>query len=143
VRIIYSVYFVNLERMDINDLRAKLPRLKNDFEVVGASADADKAIAEIVTLKPDLVITGLYTKTMTGNALIGRIRKAGFNCEFIIYTDIHSHDDLREFFSNGGYDYWLRPLDAAKTEISLERLVCKLNKPLTHNVRDCHELSAL
>jgi response regulator of citrate/malate metabolism len=131
VREIYSVYFVNYERAAISDLHMRLPRLKKEFEVVGVSSDADVAINEIISMNPDLVITDLYTKTMTGNALVRRLRQAGIKCEFIIYTDIHSHDDIREFFTDGrGYDYWLRPLDTEETDTMLVKLAVKLSSRL-------------
>jgi response regulator of citrate/malate metabolism len=100
---------------------------KKSFEIVGYNVDADKAINEISLLKPDLVITELYTKKMSGNALMQKVKKAGIKCEFIMFTDTYSHDELRKFFINGGFDYWLKSFNDLEMEASLKRLVDKLN----------------
>jgi YesN/AraC family two-component response regulator len=126
--VIYGVYLVNYERVEINDITKMLSRSKKGFEVIGHSIDGDTAINEILLLKPDLVITELYLRTMTGNALIHRIRHAGIVCEFIILTDTYAHRALVDFYTSGGFDYWLKSRDTADKECMLEKLACKLNK---------------
>jgi DNA-binding NtrC family response regulator len=63
---------------------------------------------------------------MSGNALMQRIKQARIGCEFIIFTNTYSHDELRKFFINGGFDYWLKSLDIKEIKAVLNRLADKL-----------------
>jgi DNA-binding NtrC family response regulator len=64
---------------------------------------------------------------MSGNMLMQIVKRAGIACEFIILTDTYSHKSLNEFFSSGGFDYWLKSFDIAETESMLGKLAVKLS----------------
>ena len=99
-----------------------------DIAVIGSSTNSKTAIDEILALKPCLVISDLYMTQMGGIGLMNALRVAGSDCGFVILSHSWSSEVMRDFFSSGGLDFLLKPLDLQGIDEVLERLDHKLRK---------------
>jgi response regulator of citrate/malate metabolism len=118
----YSVYIAHSDKQVIRKIQKAIKRLKLGFYVIGACADARKALDEIVSIKPDVFI---YEIEMGGIWLMRILRKNGIENAFIAVTPSQSFTLTRDFFSSGGFDYWPIPLDESlikETLLMYERL---------------------
>ena len=104
-----------------------------DLKVIGSNTDPGKALNEIISLKPELVITEYELPNTTGIALMKRAKQAKAKTEFIILTSHYSHYSLREFFLAGGFDYWRKPLSTQIADEAFERLSHRLMEE-NHNI---------
>ena len=116
---IHGVYLLDSDLSVIKSVKNSDVWRENGFAVIGSNTDHDKAVLEIMTLKPVLVI---YEWRIGGLWLMNRLRAAGAECELVILTDYESFGAQREFFMNGGLDYLLKPLDKREAEAALTRL---------------------
>ena len=124
---ILGIYLLDNDPAVIDSTKKAFPWREHGFDVIGSHTDPGKAMAEIVTLKPALVI---YEWRIGGVRLINKLRAAGADCEFAVLTDYKSFTAVRDFFVNGkGLYYLLKPLDKEETEDALARLRKRRCKP--------------
>ena len=99
---IHGVYLLDNDQLMMDSTKKAVPWREKGFDVIGSNTDPGKAMIEIMSLKPVLVI---YEWRIGGFTLMNKLRAAGADCEFIILTDYESCTALRDFFMNGGLDY--------------------------------------
>ena len=124
----HSVYLVDDDPLIIESLIKTVQWMDNGFEVVGSSVDPEKAVTEIMSFCPEVVVSDLKMPTMSGNQLIKTLRDNCISCEFILLSAFGTFEDARSFFLMDGFDYLLKPLQQTDAEIVLERLSRKLAK---------------
>ena len=90
--------------------------------MIGSNISSEKARAEILALKPDLVVSTLHMKRMGGIGLMNALRTAGAECKFVILTDSWSTEAMRDFIHSGGFDFLQKPLNPQGISTVLERL---------------------
>ena len=122
----YGVYLVDDERLMIDSIISAISWPENGFEVIGTNTDPILAAAEIISLKPDLVICDLKMPRLDGIGLIKTLKEAAMDCEFIMLSAFGEFEASRNFFLLGGIDYLLKPLDPQEATIIFERLSRKL-----------------
>ncbi len=130
----YNVYIVDDEHLMIESLVEAIQWQENDFALVGKNTDAESALEEISTLRPDLVFCDLKMPGLSGTALIRACRARGIDSEFIMLSAFAEFHASRDFFLQGGFDYLLKPIDADGLQMTLDgvskRLILK--KPPTY-----------
>ena len=114
--------------MVVSDLISSIPWLENGFEVVGSNTNAIEAIAEIASLKPDVVFSDFKMPACNGVELIRRVKEINVDTEFVILSAHADFSASRDFFLMGGIDYILKPLDQSNSSIVLEKVSRKLAK---------------
>jgi len=101
--------------------RAKLVRLLRDdgrFELAGEARDGVRAVEAIETLHPDLVLLDVQMPGLTGFEVL---RAIGVDaCPKVIFTTAHDRFALDAFEAHA-VDYLLKPFDAARFAIALDR----------------------
>ena len=122
----YGVYLVDDEKLMIDSVITAISWPEYGFEVIGANDDPVMAAAEIISLKPDLVICDLKMPRLDGIGLIKTLKDASMNCEFIMLSAFGEFEASRDFFLMGGADYLLKPLDPQEAALVLEKLSRKL-----------------
>ena len=123
----YKVYLVDDDNIILEELESRVPWMENGFEVAGCSTDPKKAIEEVCSLLPDVVICDLRMPEMDGNEMIGEIRQRGISCEFVMLSAYDEYDDVRTFFKQSGYDYILKPINDEEIRMLLEKLYVKIS----------------
>ena len=118
----YGVYIVDDERLVIKDLMDDIPWLENGFEVVGFNTSPKRAIDEIIKLKPDVVFCDLRMPGPNdGIDLIRLIKESGTDTEFIMLSAFAEFEASRDFFTMGGIDYLIKPLEYDNATLVLEK----------------------
>lgn len=125
-----KVYIVDDEPMILEGLVKTYDWEKMGFMVVGSSVNPKKALVEIHTLAPDLVITDIRMRQMSGLELIEQIRGMEKEILCIIisaYRDFHYAQRACEL---GAFTYLLKPLEEDKLYKALgaAREVCLQQK---------------
>ena len=126
----YKVYLVDDDSIILEELESRVPWMENGFEVVGCCTDPVKAIEEVGSLLPDVLICDLRMPEMDGNEMIRRIREKRLSCEFVMLSAYDEYDDVRTFFKQSGYDYILKPINDEEIRIILEKLYVKISAKL-------------
>ena len=124
----YGAYIVDDESLMIESVIGTVSWAENGFEVIGSSTNPLLAVDEIISLKPDLVISDLKMPQMDGLTLMKTLRDAGENCEFVMLSAFGEFEASRDFFKMDGFDYLLKPLDPQDAESVLEKLWRKIAK---------------
>ena len=130
----YKAYLVDDDRFILDELTEIIPWMENGFEVIGSNTDPEKAIGEILELEADAVFCDMKMPSMSGNELIGRLKEAGCNSEYVVISAYDDYDNVRAFFQQSGFDYVLKPVDIEDVRIVLEKLNAKLSssRPLSN-----------
>ena len=123
----YTVYLVDNDKLEIEKTLEAFTQ-HPEIEVIGSSSNSKTALNEIVTLKPDLVVSDLFMRQMGGIKLMSALKASGADCEFVILTHSWSSEAMRDFFQSGGFDFLLKPLSSQAIEDVLNRLNDKLRE---------------
>ena len=91
-----------LETYDWNDM---------GFEVVGSAMSGEQAIQVIEDKRPDVVLSDIRMKKISGLQVIEEIHKKGIDCIFIMLTAYKDFEYAREACNLGAYAYLLKPID--------------------------------
>ncbi|MBR5967935.1 MAG: helix-turn-helix domain-containing protein [Lachnospiraceae bacterium] len=124
----YKVFLVDDDELILEELIDRVPWLDNAFEVVGMRTDPAAALGEIIEKAPDVVFCDLKMPGMDGNELMGKIKAAGVDCEFVMLSAYNDFEDVRRFFQGSGFDYILKPVRDIEMQLVLERLNSRLSK---------------
>ncbi|MCL2253363.1 MAG: helix-turn-helix domain-containing protein [Lachnospiraceae bacterium] len=123
----YGVYLVDDERLVIEDLIDNVPWPENGFTVVGWSTVPARALQEIKELKPDVVFCDLRMPgSDDGIKLIKKIKDSGINTEYIMLSAFAEFEASRDFFTMGGFDYLIKPLEHDNAALILEKISRKI-----------------
>ena len=99
-----------------------------EFSVVHAGDDGDIGIKEILSIKPDIVIVGMFLKGADGSAVIKTVKKTWSDAK-IIAVGI-SNDSLIEKAMEEGATYYLVKPFSITTAIERIREIAKNKKEL-------------
>lgn len=87
---------------------AALLALEDDIEVVGQEPNGAKALASVLLLRPDVLITDIEMPEMTGLELANEIQTRHLNTRVIILTTFARAGYLRRAMTSGASGYVLR-----------------------------------
>lgn len=81
------------------------------FEIVGTALDGDIAVAMMDEIKPDVIITDISMKRMSGLELMENVRRMGFRTEFVVLSAYRDFAYAQSAIKNGALQYLIKPLD--------------------------------
>ena len=90
-----------------------------NFKILFSGDDGDEGIKQILTLKPDLIIVGMFLKGTDGCGVIRAIKKAWINAK-IIATGVAT-DSIIEAAINAGASYYL--VKPFSMQAAMERII--------------------
>ncbi len=123
----FGVYIVDDEQLALSDIINSIDWLEHGFQIIGTNTHPRNAFDDILTLKPDVVFCDLKMPVMDGVELISEIKKARFECEFIMLSAFGDFEASRNFFLLEGFDYLLKPLKSNDAALVLERISRKIS----------------
>jgi two-component system LytT family response regulator len=106
--------------------RAKLVRLLGDdgrFELAGEAGDGIEAVSQIEQLRPDLLLLDIQMPGLTGFEVLRAVGAAA--CPKVVFSTAHDRYAL-EAFEAHAVDYLLKPYDADRFRIALDKACAQL-----------------
>ena len=95
---------------------AALLSLEDDLEVVGTAADGAEALAQVHTLRPDVLVTDIEMPRLSGLDLAERVRQEAPRTRVVIVTTFARAGYLRRALDAGARGYLLK--DAPSHELA-------------------------
>ncbi len=111
---------------DEEPARAKLVRLLDDdgrFELAGEADDGVAAVAQIEELRPELLLLDVQMPGLSGFEVLRAVGAAA--CPKVIFSTAHDRYAL-EAFDAHAVDYLLKPYDADRFRIALDKACAQL-----------------
>ncbi len=81
------------------------------IRVVGESGDGKVALDEILTLKPDAVITGIVLPGLDGFGLLGKLKEYDAKSKVIVISALTGKGFITRAMEEGAYYYMVEPVD--------------------------------
>jgi len=88
---------------------------------VQSYADERDALGEITHRKPDLIISELALRRLSGPEILRQIKKIDPAIPVIIITEHSNTQDAIDSMREGAYDYFAKPLDTEKTLEAIDK----------------------
>ena len=86
------------------------------FKVVGSAQSGEQAIQVIKEVKPDVVLTDIRMKQITGLMVMEEIQKTDLDCLFIVLSAYRDFDYAQQACDLGAFAYLLKPIEDKKLE---------------------------
>ncbi|MCD8217474.1 MAG: response regulator [Clostridiales bacterium] len=91
------------------------------FEVVGSARSGEQALRVIRETAPQVVLTDIRMKQITGLMVMEEIRKSGQTCLFIVLSAYQDFAYAQQACDLGAFAYLLKPIDSVKLRETMER----------------------
>ena len=101
---------------------AALLDMENDIEVVATAADGEDALAKILEIEPDVVLTDIEMPGMTGLELLQVLKEKKFPGRVIIVTTFGRGGYLRRALEGGAAGYLLKDAPAEELAEAVRRV---------------------
>src|SRR3954470_23021803 len=112
------------ERLMRDQLRMRLNQVWPELEIIGEAKNGDEAVELVAQLKPDLTFLDIRMPGKTG---MEAARLIGAQSSIVFVT---AYDQYAvEAFERGAVDYVLKPPEAERLQVTVDRLKARLAKP--------------
>lgn len=92
------------------------------YRVVGTARDGEEALQLIQEKKPDLVLTDIQMKKMSGLALIEKSKELGLTTEFVVISAYRDFEFAKKACKNGALSYMVKPIDEEELENNMKQI---------------------
>lgn len=131
----YNVMIVEDEKIIRNGIKNLIERFGGELSVKWELANAFDAWEQFQAEAPDLVITDIVMRGITGLELAGKIRESGSSVPVIILSGYSEFSYAQEAIRCGVFEYVLKPINVKQFVEVLDKARCELDRR-----RDGHEL---
>lgn len=90
------------------------------YEVVGTAQSGEQAIEVIKEQRPQVVLTDIRMKKITGLMVMEEIKKAGIDCMFIVLSAYRDFSYAQQACELGAFAYLLKPIEDDKLQETME-----------------------
>ncbi|MFS0724887.1 response regulator [Paenibacillus sp. 1P07SE] len=129
------VMLVDDERLALQGLENRL-RKADDLEIVGMYQDPVEAYQEVLRLRPDLLFLDIDMPELNGLAFAERLNQLLPHIQ-IIFVTAHSRHAIAAF-EQETLDYLLKPLQAERLALSLQRARARLQSAVSFQEETVH-----
>lgn len=95
------------------------------FEIVGTALDGDIALEMLDEANPDIIMTDISMKRMSGLELMEEVRKRRADVEFIILSAYRDFEYAQTAIRNGALQYLIKPLDDEELALTMKEVYQK------------------
>lgn len=113
---ILRMILVDDENIILRGLKETYDWERMGFEIVGTALDGDIALEMLEEVKPDVIMTDISMKRMSGLELMEEVRKRGVQAEFIVLSAYRDFEYAQAAIENGALRYLIKPLDDEELE---------------------------
>ena len=114
-----KVYLVDDQNMVRAAFRSLLEE-RGDFEVVGDQADARKAIEELPSVRPDVVLLDITMPGLSGLDAISHVRKVLPRAKVVMLTHHEGQHFVEQAMRSGAEGYLSKDSDAAELALAIQ-----------------------
>lgn len=93
---------------------------KMGFQVVGTAQSGEQAIKVIREKKPDIVLTDIRMKQMTGLQMMEEVQKFHKDCMFIVLSAYRDFTYAKQACDLGAFAYLLKPIEDEQLQETME-----------------------
>lgn len=95
---------------------------KMGYQVIGAARDGEEALQMILDKAPDLVLTDVRMKKMSGLELIERAKELNLNTNFIMVSAYKDFEYAKKACENGALSFLVKPIDDTELENTMYQI---------------------
>lgn len=92
------------------------------FQIVGTALDGDIALKLLEDTKPDIIMTDIRMKRMSGLELMEEVRKQKKEIEFVVLSAYKDFEYAQTAIKNGALHYLLKPLDEEELSETMQEI---------------------
>ena len=93
---------------------------KMGFQVVGTAQSGEQALKVIKEKKPDVVLTDIRMKQMTGLQMMEEVQKTHRDCIFIVLSAYRDFSYAKQACDLGAFAYLLKPIEDEQLQETME-----------------------
>lgn len=90
------------------------------YEVVGTAQSGEEALVVIDELRPDVVLTDIRMKQMTGLMVMEEIQNRELDCLFIVISAYREFEYAQQACDLGAFAYLLKPIEDEKLQETMQ-----------------------
>ena len=120
-----KIYIAEDESIILMNFKMILQQL--GYEVVGSSVNGEKALKDILELKPDLLLLDINMPRLDGISLIESVSKA-YDAACIFITGHFSEAFVEKAKKAGALGYLIKPVDEKQLKASIEVAVARFDE---------------
>lgn len=107
-------------------IRMKMNAEELGLEIVGEFSNAKSALKELVTLKPDIIISDICMPEMDGLSFGEECTKLLPGVKIIIVTGYNDFEYARRSLQVGVFDYLMKPVQSVELNQTLEKAIAQI-----------------
>lgn len=107
----------------LNTALTMILNLESDFEVIGSALDGKTALADIISLKPDIVLLDIEMPQMTGLEIAHQIRLLQLDIKVVILTTFAQENYFQQALQNNVNGYMLKDSPSDELIRSLHSII--------------------
>lgn len=138
-----TILIVDDESPICQGIKSSIDWRTNTFTYAGCAYNGKSALALILEIKPDIVITDIRMPDMTGLELMQETRKRGINSEFIAISAYKDFSYVKEAMKYGAKDYLLKPFSAEELNATLIRIASDFRKRTQTNEKILRRIQSM
>ncbi len=125
-----TIYIADDEVWITIGLKKLIEKSSFSFQVIGEAANGVTALEDIRRLRPDVLLTDIRMPGLTGLELLEAITgDKSLSTQVVLISGYSDFDYVQAAIRLGARDYLLKPVKQEE----LNRILCKLQKELTHS----------
>ncbi|KRE35255.1 response regulator transcription factor [Paenibacillus sp. Soil522] len=107
----YTLFVADDESLVLNSITQLIDWKECGIEVAGSARDGETALAEILRLKPNIILTDIRMPGIGGLELIQAVRKAGLTAVCIIMSGYTEFEYAKKAIELQANDYLIKPVE--------------------------------
>ncbi len=111
---------VDDEPIILEGLKSTYPWNKMGFEVVGTYASGEIALEYIPKVKPDVVLTDIRMKIISGIDLMKAVKEISSDIIFVIISAYRDFEYAKQACDFGAFSYLLKPVETSELQKTME-----------------------
>ena len=120
-----TLYLIDDEAIILKGLLETYDWQNMGFQVVGWARDGEEALPDIVEKKPDVVLTDVRMKKMSGLTLIEKVKEQGISTNFVVISAYRDFEYAKKACENGAMAYLVKPIEDEELEKTMGEIYQK------------------
>lgn len=131
----YKVFIVEDEHLIRDNLRQQIMTLSKVYPIIYSdeAADGELALASILDIRPDIIITDIKMPFMDGLVFAKEAKKLLPEVRIIFISGFDDFTYAKTALQLQADDYLLKPIKNDELAFAIEKVVAQLNKQKVHN----------